>query len=189
METINIIMLGYYSGKTCFMLRYFYSEFRECDQSTSSFDFKEKIIETFNGKIVILKLWDTGGNESCKGINGWLIKSADGIILMYNIGSKESFDDIFYWIKEVREKTNMIPVTIIGNMCDDEEGRIISRNEGEELAKKYDYHFYESSNFFGINIEEPINDLIGQILKKREEDKISINNKFYSKIFNKYINY
>ena len=124
-----------------------------------------------NGKTVKLLLYDTAGNHRFKSASFNAAKRSNGLILMYDIGKRESFEDISYWIKEVRDWDESFPIVIIGNMCDNEFRRVISRNEGEELAKQYNYHFYESSNKLRINIDEPINDLIEQILKKREENK------------------
>ena len=64
-----------------------------------------------------------------------------------------------------------IPAVVIGNLCDLENDRKISKEEGEKLAKENNLHFYESSNKLRFNIEEPIDDLIEQILKIREMKK------------------
>ena len=78
---------------------------------------------------------------------------------MYNITEKKSFNDVFNWIKKIREYKEDFPVIIIGNKCDRKD-YYNYKDEGEELAQEYNYHFYESSNKLGINIEEPINDLV-----------------------------
>ena len=167
MEEIKIIMLGLCAGKTSFLNRYFDNSFIEPMLYTYGIDCQKKIVLLPNGKEVGLVLYDTPGPERYKSINYNYIKEVDGIILMYNIREERSFKNISDLIKGVRELNNNIPVIIIGNMCDEEEYRIISKEEGEELANEYNYHFYESSNKLNINIEEPINDLIEQILKKR----------------------
>ena len=119
---------------------------------------------------------------------------------MYNITYEYSFKDVLYWINKIRNYDDDIPIIIIGNMCDDEERRVIPKDEGEKLGEKYDYHFYESSNKLGINIEEPINDLVEQIIKIRDDKKnktykkeisnINLRRKdIYSKIYSKFLNY
>jgi len=47
--------------------------------------------------------------------------------------------------KKIREYKEDISVIIIGNLCDIKD----YKNEGEELAQEYNYHFYESSSKLG----------------------------------------
>ena len=90
---------------------------------------------------------------------------------MYGITNYMSFEIVLYWIEEIKKLSIDLPTILIGNKCDLEYFRIISKDKGEELSKITGFHFYESSNKECINIYEPIYDLAEQILKKREEIK------------------
>lgn len=58
---------------------------------------------------------------------------------------------------------------IIGLKCDDEENRVISYYEGKELAKSLDVPFFEVSSKKSINVEESIQYLVHELLKKEIE--------------------
>ena len=105
-------------------------------------------------------LYDTAGNERFTAISKINLIHSNGGIIMYDITNRNSFEKAQYWINEVIE--NNLPAVLIGNFCDLENKRKISKEEGEELAKKNCLHFYESSNRLKINIKEPIDDLIEQ---------------------------
>ena len=49
---------------------------------------------------------------------------------------------------------------ILGNRCDQEVSRVVSKEQGEELAKKHDAKFMEVSDKANINIEEVCNTLL-----------------------------
>ena len=58
---------------------------------------KEYII---NNKKIMLDIWDTCGFEKCRNINKKLCKTADIILLMYNITKRETFNSIKYYYYE-----------------------------------------------------------------------------------------
>ena len=171
-ERINIIALGNNAvGKTCFILKYTDNFYNDKYLATIGVDFKVKSIQLPHGKEYKIYFYDTAGQERFRSISLNIIKYADGIILMYDITNKETFNSISSWMKSIMEiKENNFPIVIIGNKCDLEHERIISKQEGEELAKSYNLNFYETSNKVGINVEESCQDLINQILKQKEEN-------------------
>ena len=120
-----------------------------------------------NGKKVIFILWDTPSQERFKSAAFSRINKSHGVLIMYDIISEISFDDAYNWIRNIRDYKEDIPIIIIGNKCDREDYRIISKYGGERLARNYNYHFYESSCKLGINIEEPIDALfINKFIEK-----------------------
>ena len=57
---------------------------------------------------------------------------------MYSIVDRESFEGVSYWMKEI--KTICDPeaiVILVGNKCDLENKRVISTEEGKDLALHY----------------------------------------------------
>ena len=50
-------------------------------------------------------------------------------------------------------------ISIIGNKCDLEEKRVVTREMGEKLAKKYDANFHE------ISVKEKNNEKLGEIFE------------------------
>ena len=56
-ETITILMLGYYSGKSCFCRRFFDNIFQRKMPATIGLDSKRKKIELSNGKEIYLRIY------------------------------------------------------------------------------------------------------------------------------------
>jgi len=95
------------------------------------------------------------------------IKEVQGLIIMYDIKTRESFEAI------QREWTNIIalldgkqPVAVLcGTHCDCVDARQVSTAEGQELAHKWLIPFFESSSLSRINIEETIYSCVREIKK------------------------
>ena len=178
---INIMILGNSKvGKTCFILRYTDNIFQEVYLSTIGIDFKTKT-EKVNNKQYKIYLYDTTGQEKYKSIALNIIKNAQGIILMYDITDRKSFESIPDWIKSVKDaKGSNFPMILLGNKLDKEDVRVIKEKEGKELADEYKIKFFETSNKTGTNIQEAGMALVNEILKinnlENRENSMSNNN-------------
>ena len=64
-----------------------------------------------------------------------------------------------------------ICILLVGNKCDLEEERVVSKEEGEQKAKEYNLDFFETSCKEGININEVFEKLTEDILKKKNHLK------------------
>ena len=163
--SINIIELGNTTvGKTAYLIRNTENKFRP-SLSTVGIDTRKKRIELENGKKVNVKFYDTSGQERYHSLSANFIKNADGIVLMYDITNRESFDTISRWWNNILEhKEKDFPVILVGNKCDLKDERKVQKEEGEKIAKEYNVKFYEASNKDGINVEESFRELINIIL-------------------------
>ena len=170
-ERINIMTLGNSEvGKTCYILKYSENFFQELYLTTVGIDFKIKT-ETINNKHYKLFLYDTTGQEKYKSIALNIIRNAQGIILMYDITNKKSFESIPEWIKSIRDsKGDNFPMILVGNKLDKGDIRIISEKEGKALADEYGIKFFETSNKTGVNVHEAGTALVNEILKNKEHE-------------------
>ena len=166
---IKLFSLGNASvGKTSYIVKFTDDLFRDNTLITTGIDLKIKMIN-YNEKEYRIEFYDTAGQERYRAISLNSIKSADGIVLMYDITNKKSFDDISNWMKNIRQlQGNEFPMILVGNKCDLESKRIVTYEEGIELSKTYKIPFFEVSNKKGINIEESSLELIKQIIEKKE---------------------
>ena len=164
---VNIFVLGNAGvGKTCFILKYINDFFQTNHMTTIGIDLMAKTITLPSGEEVKIAFYDTAGEEKYRAISFNLIKIADGILLMYDISDRSSFEALPGWLDSIREnKGNDFPIVLIGNKCDLEDDRKVKKEEGEKEAEKYELKFYESSNKEGININEPVMDLVSVIMK------------------------
>ena len=184
-DIINIMTLGISSvGKTSFIFRFTENTFQNLFISTIGIDYKVKIIEIENIKYKLI-FYDTAGQEKFKSVAPNLIKKAHGIIIMYDITNKSSFDSIPDIIKNIKEeKGNDFPMILIGNKKDLEQDREIKKEEGEELASKNGIEYFEISNKEGINIQEAGFSIVNKILETRKDDNIVIDSNRSSKLTN-----
>jgi Ras-related protein Rab-1A len=166
-KSFKILLLGDSSvGKTCFLKRYIDDTFQDVYLSTIGFDYKYKFITLEDGKKIKLQIWDTAGQERFRTIGKGYYKGAHGIILIYDVTSQKSFDSIKTWLNEIKsEASNKVCVFLVANKIDIEE-RLISREDGEEIAKNNNLEFYESSAKDNINVSEVFQDLAEKINEK-----------------------
>ena len=160
----KILLLGDWSvGKTCFLMRYTENTFNDIHLSTIGVDFKLKIIKLDNGEEIKIQIWDTAGQDRYRTITKSYIRGAHGIILIYDVTSRKSFEGIQSWVKQIKDQvSSKVCVALVANKIDKEK-REVSPEEGIKLGKEIDYPFYESSAKEGKNINECFDNLIKQI--------------------------
>ena len=170
--SINLIALGNSTvGKTAYLIRNTENKFQPFILSNIGVDVKEKKIELENGTKVRVKFFDTSGQERFHSLSANFIKRADGIILMYDITNRDSFDKISTWLKDIKDYKGLdFPVILVGNKCDLTDERKVSKEEGESLANHLKFKFFETSNKDGTNIEESSRELINIVLSKMPSD-------------------
>ena len=166
----KILLLGDSSvGKTCFLKRYTDNTFQDAYLSTIGFDFKFKFITLDNGKTVKVQLWDTAGQERFRTIAKSYYKGAHGIVLIYDVTNRKTFDNIRKWLNQINnEASNKISIILVANKIDCEE-RQVSTEEGESLAKANNLPIFEASAKESINVEESFKFLIEKINEHIEE--------------------
>ena len=156
-------------GKTSLVVRYMDDEFNVNYLSTMGIDFKAKKIKLPNNEEIKVKISDTAGQERFKSIASNYMKKANGIILVYDITDRISFQNIDNWVESInQESENSKPIILIGNKSDRISDRKVEKTEGEELAKNCcgGIKFYETSCKTGENVENAINDLINDVYNK-----------------------
>ncbi|NXW12660.1 RAB8B protein, partial [Circaetus pectoralis] len=141
-------------GKTCLLFRFRGGGFNTTFISTIGIDFKIRTIE-LDGKKIKLQIWDTAGQERFRTITTAYYRGAMGIMLVYDITNEKSFDNIKNWIRNIEEHASSdVERMILGNKCDMNEKRQVSKEKGEKLAIDYGIKFLETSAKSSINVEE-----------------------------------
>jgi len=161
----KILLLGDWSvGKTCFLMRYTDNTFTDIHLSTIGIDYKLKNVTLENGETIKVQIWDTAGQDRYKSITKSYIKGAHGIILIYDVTKRRTFEGIQNWVKQIKEQvSSRVCVALVANKIDEKEKREVTEQEGIRLGKDIGYPFYEASAKDGININECFDNLIKQI--------------------------
>ena len=126
------------------------------------------------GKKVKLQIWDTAGQERFKNVISSYYRGASGILLIYDITDRESFESLSHWLIEIEKNARKnVKILLMGNNCDLEDKRQVSYQEGKDFAAKNNLIFFEASAKDNINIKEAFELLTEEMINsnKNEEQK------------------
>ena len=105
-------------------------------------------------QIVKLQIWDTAGQERFRTLTSSYYRGAHGIIIVYDVTDRDSFDNVRQWMHEIERFANPgVCKILVGNKCDMEEIRKVTTDEGAELARHFEIPFLETSAKNSINVE------------------------------------
>ena len=139
---LKVVLLGQSAvGKTCIFKKITSGVFNEKTISTIGIDRRTLtfIIKNSEGNVmeVDVQLWDTAGQERFRSITAGYYKASQGLLLMYDITKKESFDSIENWIKNIKEslgEDEKYVIVLLGNKVDlandNPELRMVSTEDG-----------------------------------------------------------
>jgi len=123
------------------------------------------------GQLFTANICDTAGADRYRSLIKVFLKDIDGVVAVYDITKKITFDIIDKWIKLSKEvENNEIPMVIIGNCCDLKDKREVTVEEGELKAMKYRADFIETSALSGENIQKAFEILMKKMAKIGMED-------------------
>ena len=144
-------------GKTCLLLRFIRDSFDESSQPTLGVEFMTKIVQTETHRIE-LQLWDTAGQELFRSVTRGYYRGSAGAFLVFDLTQRSSFENISKWLHDIQEVArNDVVKILIGNKCDLESNREISKEEAEDFAKQNNMVYFETSAKSGENVSEAIN--------------------------------
>ena len=162
-------------GKTSLIKRYTKDEFGGAYLATVGMDFEDKIIDIDNKK-VRLQIWDTAGQERFRNVTKKYFQSSNGLLIVYDITDKESFEKINFWVDSIKNYApENVKLILVGNKCDLINKREVTVEEGENYAKKLNIKFFESSAKDGTNVKDLFFYLANKIYQddktKRKDNK------------------
>ena len=168
----KLLLIGNSSvGKSSLLFRFVENVWDDSFVPTIGVDFKLKTLEV-NGKKVKLQIWDTAGQERFKNIQASYYKGANGILVVYDITNRESFEHLNSWLIEIEKNGNKnVYKLLIGNKNDLEEQRIIPKEEGEDFARINGLEFFETSAKTDYQVQEAFIQLSKDIIKTVSKEK------------------
>ena len=171
LSPIHIVTLGESTvGKTAYINKYVDNNFKNT-LPTIGFNMYSKKFSLPNGENIKIIFEDTSGQERYHSLSFNFIRKANGIVLMYDITQKNTFETVNNWCNQIWEyQKKDFPVILLGNKCDLENERQVQREEGEQIANEKGIKFLETSNREGINIKESVKELVDMILKNKKSN-------------------
>lgn len=121
-----------------------------------------------DGTQVKIQIWDTAGQERFKAITKSYYRGANAVIIVYDITKIESFMNVKKWIEDLKGVSlNNVKICLIGNKADLVSQRVISVENGLEVARYNNALFFETSALTGDNVHEFFLYLVKELLYGR----------------------
>ena len=165
-------------GKTNFMTRYANNSFNQIFLSTNGFNQEMKLIKINDNNYYGLTLMDTAGQERFKSLPKKYYRDADGVLLLFDVNDRESFNEVNNWVSQIKEysmkykeneeddidkdnvinenKNNDVVIYLLGNKIDmtQEYEWAVTRKEIDDLIDKLNIKYYDICCKWNLNVEE-----------------------------------
>jgi small GTP-binding protein len=165
--TFKFIVIGSSGvGKTAILKRLVDDSFSPESQSTIGVEFLTATVQV-NRATIKLQIWDTAGQERFRSIAKAYFRSAIGVMLVFDLSERKSFDDVNQWLQDVHAlcDPNAV-VTLIGNKSDLTDERAVTATEAEAFAQLHQLTYLETSARGGNNVQEAFQKTAGAIYRK-----------------------
>lgn len=159
-------------GKTSLLARLIDGTFSPENQSTIGVEYLSTVIEVDNNPIK-LQIWDTAGQEKFRSIAKSYFRHAVGVIMVYDITDRKSFDDLAFWLNDVHTLCDPnAAVTLIGNKLDMASSRAVTTSEATSFANTHQLLYLETSARGGDNVQEAFLRATKSVFERAENGQI-----------------
>lgn len=176
---IKIVIIGDAAvGKTALRKKYSDISYDQEYKHILGADFATKQFSK-NNENFSMQVWDIAAKERFDKSKELFFKSIFGALLVFDVTNRESFNNIRYWLEELRKvESKELALVIVGNKTDlrsDQESASITREEGQELASKlseeigFDVSYVETCAITGTGVEVAF-----RMLEERTTDQFFI---------------
>mmetsp|Transcript_6990 Transcript_6990/g.13024 ORF Transcript_6990/g.13024 Transcript_6990/m.13024 type:complete len:203 (-) Transcript_6990:170-778(-) len=165
----TLVMIGDAGvGKTALLLRFADDQFLGDYMPTVGVDFRYRKFDV-DGKRVKLQIWDTAGQERFRTMTASYYRGAHGVVLVYDITNKESFEHVQGWMKSVDKygREGVIRM-VIGNKCDIESEREVQKEDLEAYAENNGVMWIETSAKSSANVNLAFKRLATRLLESQK---------------------
>jgi len=157
-------------GKSNLLLRYVKNEFASDMRSTVGVEFGTKMLKIDNYDIKA-QIWDTAGQERYRAITSAYYKGAKGVLIVYDITKKNTFENVDKWLNDFKMKSDDdAAIVIVGNKSDLINEREVSIEEATLKAQVNHLAFFETSAKENENVHSAFMSLMNQVLKNYKKN-------------------
>jgi len=168
---VKLLLIGNSSvGKSSLLLRFSDEQWLPEDESSATIgvDFRVHKMD-IKGKKVKLSIWDTAGQERFRTITSSYYRGAQGIILVYDVANRESFEALPRWYSELETYVSSSVVKIlVGNKVDKEFSRQVPSDEAEKFAARMNSLFIETSAKTSVGVKDVFQEVVEKIMDTPE---------------------
>ena len=171
---LKLLTIGdQFVGKSSIINRYIDDKFNEKIKPTLAIDYKTKMIQK-GENLIKISIYDTAGEEKYRHLIKNYYNGSNGILLVFDITDKNSFDNLNFWLEELEKNCNLnnLYIFLVGNKTDLKKERKVSYDEAKNFADMKKIPYIEISAKTGDNIDKLFNDFIkGTIINIIEQKK------------------
>ena len=144
---IKIALLGDSRvGKSTIVNKFINLDFKDDLLSTIGSDRFETKFTLKNGEKIKLIIWDTAGQERFRSIALKALKAVQGVILVFDLTKRETFENVNKWIETANENLKTPNLVLFGNKADlDKTMWKVTKEEAEDFAQKLNMKYFETS--------------------------------------------
>ena len=93
------------------------------------------------------------------------LKNSQGIVLIFDVTNRQSFNDLKKWLDDVNNVTNKICIILFGNKCESDD-RVVTEEEAMQFANENNILYIEASAKENINIGKGFSQVINDAYEK-----------------------
>eukprot|EP00727_Mastigamoeba_balamuthi_P008282 m51a1_g4076 putative gtp-binding protein ypt3 (224) ;mRNA; f:767805-768684 len=149
-------------GKSNLLSRFSHNEFNLESKTTVGVEFATRTLE-IGDSVVKAQVWDTAGQERFRAIASAYYRGSHGALLVYSVTSRQTFQNVGVWLREIKENAPGAVVMLVGNKSDLRHLREVKTEEGRGLAEKNGLLFIETSAYDASNVNISFENLLHAI--------------------------
>ena len=175
----KLLLIGNSSvGKSSLLFRFVENTWDDNFVPTIGVDFVRNIYNNFFSMSIEIKnygskwkksklqIWDTAGQERFKNITASYYRGGNGVLVVYDITDRDSFDNLNSWLIEIEKNANKnVYKLLIGNKSDLEDKRKVTYQEGKDFATSNGMQFIETSAKTDSKVKDAFELLTQEIIK------------------------
>mmetsp|Transcript_39 Transcript_39/g.105 ORF Transcript_39/g.105 Transcript_39/m.105 type:complete len:203 (-) Transcript_39:148-756(-) len=170
-DLFKVLLIGDSAvGKSSLLLRFADDTYDAVYTSTIGVDFKIRTVRQ-DSRVIKLQLWDTAGQERFRTITQSYYRGSHGIIVVFDVTDRNSFNNVKYWLEEVAKYSPRgVVKLLVGNKCDLISKRVVTTEEAQEFASERGITFVETSARSAQNVEVAF-DKLCQEMRRTKPDR------------------
>lgn len=150
-------------GKTSLAVRYTHNSFSHDYKPSLGVDWLARR-EEINGKKVKVLIFDAAGQALFQSLRKRYYVGAHGAFVVFDVTRKPTFENLEFWINEIRSLEHEIYLHIVGNKSDLRDMREVSYEEGKAFADSLEADYTETSAKSGENVTPLFSNFVEYVL-------------------------
>uniref|UniRef100_A0A8U8BQP9 Uncharacterized protein n=1 Tax=Geospiza parvula TaxID=87175 RepID=A0A8U8BQP9_GEOPR len=168
---VKVISMGNAEvGKSCIIKRYCEKRFVPKYLATIGIDYGVTKVQIRDREIKV-NIFDMAGHPFFYEVRNEFYKDTQGVLLVYDVGSKESFEALDSWLAEMRRELgphgslDSVVFAVCANKVDAGKLRVVDESEGRLWAESRGFLYWETSAQSGEGIQEMFQNFYSAIVE------------------------